>query len=107
MVETLVEQRKDARMDLSWPISVWMPKAKRFVNARSANISKGGVYFKLPITSPVKEGNIVEINFPRGDKLAEEKGTYARIKCGKVIRVERRNMIRDANIGVAVKFEKE
>ena len=59
----------------------------------------------LPITTPVQAGNIVEINFPRSTTLAKEKGGYSRIKSGKVVRVERCNMIKDVSIGVAVAFE--
>ena len=103
-MDTLIEQRKDARTDLSWPISIWLPEANRFFNGRSANISKTGAYVNVDITAPVKEGHIVEINFPRTEALAKEKGGYSRIKTGKVVRVERRNMLKNACIGVAVQF---
>ena len=102
--ESRIEQRSDNRTDLSWPVSVWLPEANRFFTGRSANISKTGVFFILPITTPVKAGQDLEINFPRTKALAESKGGYARIKSGKIVRVERRNMLKDANIGVAVHF---
>ena len=104
-METLVEQRIETRTELSWPISLWLPEANRFFNGRSTNISKTGVYIKLPMITPIKAGNVVEINFPRTTTLAEQKGQFARIKKGKVIRVERKDLLRDANIGVAVQFE--
>ncbi len=104
-METITEQRKDTRTNLSWPVSIWLPEANRFFNGRSANVSKTGVFVVLPMTTPVQAGNIVEINFPRSATLAKEKGGYARIKSGKVVRVERSNMIQDASIGVAVAFE--
>ena len=104
-METLVEQRKDARTELSWPVSLWLPKANRFFNGRSSNISKTGVFVMLPMATPVSAGYIVEVNFPRTPTLAKEKGSFARIKSGKVVRVERRNMLEDANIGVAIAFE--
>ena len=104
-MEATVEQRIDARTDLSWPVSVWLPEANRFFNGRSANISKSGVYMEVPMTTPVKAGHIVEINFPRTTALAKQKGGFTRIKSGKVIRVERRKMLEDAHIGVAVQFE--
>ena len=100
-----VEQREDARTSLTWPVSVWMPQANRFFNGRSSNISKSGVFLSLPVTAPVKAGHTIEINFPRTDALAKEKGGYSRIKAGKVVRVERRNMLQDANVGVAIRFE--
>ena len=99
------EQRQDLRTNLTWPVSVWMPQANRFFNGRSSNISKSGVFLSIPVTAPVKAGQILEINFPRTDALAKEKGSYSRIKAGTVVRVERRNMLQDANIGVAVRFE--
>lgn len=104
-METLVEQRLEARAELSWPVSVWLPEANRFFNGRSMNISKNGVYIKLPMTTPVRAGHTVEINFPRTETLAEEKGQFARIKKGTVIRVERRDILKDANIGIAVEFD--
>jgi len=102
---TVIEQRSDTRSDLAWPVSVWLPKASRFFNGRSVNISKGGVFISVPMTTPVKEGQGVEINFPRTAALAKEKGRYARIKSGKVVRVDRSNMLEEASIGLAVEFE--
>ncbi len=104
-METLAEQRKSNRTNLSWPVSVWLPEANRFFNGRSTNISKSGVYITVPMTMPVRAGNVVEINFPRTMALARQKGQFARIKKGKVVRVERRSMLKDANIGVAIQFE--
>jgi len=104
-METLIEQRKDARTAVSWPVSVWLPEANRFFNGRSSNISKTGVFVTVPITMPVRLGHTVEINFPRTVTLAKQKGQFARIKSGKVVRVDRKNMLKDANIGVAVAFE--
>ncbi len=103
-METLVEQRKDTRTNLSWPVSIWLPEANRFFNGRSNNISKTGVFVSVPITTPVRPGHIVEINFPRTIPLAKQKGRFARIKSGKVIRVERKNILKDAHIGIAIQF---
>ena len=104
-METLVEQRNDARTNLSWPVSVWLPEANRFFNGRSSNISKTGVFLNVPMTTPVRAGHTIEINFPRTTALAKEKGSFARIKTGKVIRVERNNMITNASVGVAIQFD--
>ena len=104
-METLIEQRKNARTDLSWPVSVWLPEANRFFNGRSSNVSKTGAFVTLPMTMPVREGHVVEVNFPRTTTLAKQKGQFARIKTGKVVRVERRNMLHEANVGIAVEFE--
>jgi len=103
-METLIEQRKDARTAVSWPVSVWLPEANRFFNGRSSNISKTGVFVTVPITMPVRLGHTVEINFPRTVTLAKQKGQFARVKSGKVVRVDRKNMLKDANIGVAIAF---
>ena len=104
-METLVEQRKDTRTNLSWPVSIWLPEANRFFNGRSANVSKTGVFVSLPMTTPVRTGNLLEINFPRTMALAKEKGRFARIKTGKVVRLERKNMLKDGHIGVAIQFQ--
>jgi hypothetical protein len=103
-VETSVENRSANRTDLSWPVSLWLPEANRFFNGRTVNVAKGGVYISLPMSAPVRPGHIVEINFPRTTALAEKKGQFARIKSGKVLRVQRESLTTDATIGVAVQF---
>lgn len=104
-MQTLIEQRKDSRSSVSWPVSVWIPEANRFVNGRSCNISKTGVFVSLPATAPLSAGHVVELNFPRTETLAKEKGQFARIKTGRVVRVERKNLLESAEIGVGIAFE--
>ena len=104
-MEALVEQRKESRNTLAWPVSVWLPEASRFFNGRSCNVSKTGVFIRLPLTTPVRLGHIVELNFPRTAALAEEKGQFARIKKGKVVRIERKNVLDTAEIGVGIAFQ--
>ena len=103
-METLIEQRRETRTKLSWPVSLWLPDANRFFNGRSANISKTGVFITVPMTTPVRAGNTVEVNFPRTEALAQEKGQFARVKSGKVVRVERQNILKDTTIGIAIAF---
>jgi len=103
-METLIEQRRGTRTKLSWPVSLWLPDANRFFNGRSANISKTGVFVTVPMTTPVQTGNTVEVNFPRTEVLAKEKGQFARVKSGKVVRVERQKILTDTTIGVAIAF---
>jgi len=103
-METLIEQRRETRTRLSWPVSLWLPDANRFFNGRSANISKTGVFITVPMTTPVRTGNTVEVNFPRTETLAQEKGQFARVKSGKVVRVERQNILKDTTIGIAIAF---
>jgi hypothetical protein len=103
-METLVDQRREARTVLSWPVSIWLAEAGRFFNGRSANVSKGGVFVSVPMPAPFRTGHVVEVNFPRTEALAQEKGGFARIKSGKVVRVERENMLKDGGIGVAIAF---
>ncbi len=103
-VETLVENRKSARTTLSWPISLWLPEANRFFNGKSINVAKGGAFLSMPMTTPIRPGHVVEINFPRTMNLAKKKGQFARIKTGTVVRVERDTLTTDATIGVAIQF---
>ena len=104
-MQALTEQRKDIRSNVSWPVSVWIPEANRFVIGRSCNISKTGVYIVLPITAPVRSGRMVEVNFPRTEALAKEKGQFARIKRGRIVRVDRTSLLENAEIGVGIAFE--
>jgi hypothetical protein len=57
------------------------------------------------MTVPVRAGYAVELNFPRTATLAREKGQFARIKSGKVVRVDRRTMLKDAEIGIGIAFD--
>ena len=102
--ETKNELRRAERTDMSWPVSMWLPDASRFINARSVNISKGGAFVSLPANTPIRSGNVVEINFPRTHSLAKEKGQFARIKGAKVLRVDRGNLLKDATMAVAIEF---
>jgi hypothetical protein len=104
MESTLIEQRRDVRSDLSWPVSIWLPEANRFFTGRSVNVSRGGAYISVPMTTPVRPGHEVEVNFPRTMSLARQKGQYARIKMGKILRVDRAEMLRNGSIGLAVQF---
>ena len=104
-METMVEQRKESRTNVSWPVSVWLPEANRFFNGRSANLSRSGALVHVPLSTPAHEGSLVELNFPRTDVLAEEKGQYARIKRGRVVRVDRRRALEHASISLGIAFE--
>ncbi|MHC4257956.1 MAG: hypothetical protein ACYSUH_06185 [Planctomycetota bacterium] len=57
------------------------------------------------MTTPVAAGNEIEINFPRSQTLAKEKGQYARIKNARVLRVDRQQMLSGGSIGIAVQFD--
>jgi hypothetical protein len=103
-METIVEQRREVRTKMSWPVSIWLPEANRFFNGRSANVSKMGTFVVVPMPAPFRTGLAVEVNFPRTEVLAHEKGGFARIKSGRVVRVERENMLKDGNIGIAIAF---
>ncbi len=104
MESTTVEQRKEIRSDLSWPVSIWLPEANRFFNGKSINVSRGGAYINVPMTTPVRPGHEIEVNFPRTMSLAKQKGQYARIKNAKVVRVDRKQMLHAGSIGIAVEF---
>jgi hypothetical protein len=82
-MQAMIEQRKDSRSDVSWPVSV---------------------FIVLPITSPVRTGRIVEVNFPRTESLAKEKGQFARVKTGRIVRVDRTTLFENAEIGVGISF---
>ncbi|OHB54362.1 MAG: hypothetical protein A2Y07_07835 [Planctomycetes bacterium GWF2_50_10] len=104
-MDVKVENRTQTRTDLKWPVSIWLPEANRFFNGRSMNVSKGGALVNLPMSTPVRTGHQVELNFPRTIVLARQKGQFARIKTGKVVRVDRNHTTEDATISIAVMFE--
>ena len=87
MVMSAHEQRGARRTDLAWPVSLWHPKALRFFNGRSMNVSRTGVLLTLPMKAPLRQGQDVELNFPRAETLAKDKGGSARIKTARVVRI--------------------
>jgi len=103
-MKTFVEHRRDTRTELAWPISIWLPEANRFFNGKSVNISKSGVLVHAPMTVPVRPGHFVELNFPRTMALARNRGQFARIKSGKVIRVNRKRLLNGGSIDIAIQF---
>lgn len=105
METAIEEQRKDVRTDLTWPVSVWIPNAFGFFNGRIINVSRGGIYISVPIITLVIVGEQVEINFPRTAVLAKRKGQYARLKSGKVLRVERKMLLEEPATYIAVQFD--
>ncbi len=98
------EQRQAKRADVNWPVSVWHPTAARFFNGSSVNVSSGGALVELPMKAPIREGQDIEINFPRKQTLTEEKGSSARIKTARVVRIDRGDTLHSANIKVALNF---
>ncbi|MDO8301760.1 MAG: PilZ domain-containing protein [Sedimentisphaerales bacterium] len=103
-MQTVTENRREVRTNLAWPVSVWIPETNRFFNGKSCNISKGGALVQLPMTAPVRVGHVVELNFPRTQTLAKQKGQFARIKIAKVVRIDRSHLMENAHIGIAVQF---
>jgi len=98
------EQRRSQRTQVNWPVSVWHPKASRFFNGYSVNISAAGALVVLPLRAPVSQGHNIEINFPRSENLARDKGECARIKSARVVRIDRTDSVDKAAVKVALEF---
>lgn len=104
MSENVCEQRNAKRAKVNWPISIWHPKASRFFNGRSIDISCRGALITLSMKVPVSEGQDLEVNFPRNKALAKEKGRFARIKTAKVVRIDRSKAVESTNVEVGLEF---
>ena len=98
------EQRNALRTPVSWPVSVWHPKASKFYNGRSINVSSDGALICLPMKTPIRMGQNLELNFPRTEILADLKGSFARIKTARVIRIDRSKSLNSATIQVGLEF---
>ena len=98
------EQRGAKRTDVTWPVSVWHPQASRFFNGQSMNVSRTGVMLTLPLKTPLQPGQDVELNFPRTKSLAQDKGSFARIKNAKVVRIDRSDSLSSATVKVGLSF---
>ena len=107
----LKEERKCVRTDLSWPVSIWVPAINRFLNGKTVNISEGGVRISTDFEGVCRVGQVVEVNFPRTEILAKEKGQYSRIKSGKIVRMDTTGpsytLIERGAIHIAVQFDKK
>ncbi len=100
----LNEQRQSKRSIIKWPVSVWHPKASRFFNGRSVNVSKQGALVELPMKTPVQIGQFLEINMPRHEELSRIEGQDARIKKAKVIRIDRNDALESTLVKVGLEF---
>lgn len=103
----LNEQRKAERTDVAWPVSLWHPKAIRFFNGRSVNVSRTGVLLQLPMKMPLRQGQSVELNFPRTEGLAEDKGGFARIKSAQIVRIDRSDALESGAVRVGLVFSED
>ena len=101
------EQRQAERSPVQWPVSVWHPQTSRFFNGCSVNISRLGALVTLPLRTPIHEGQSLELNFPRSETLAQNKGGCARIKPARVIRIDRSATLDSAAIKVGVEFSNQ
>ncbi|MBN2131392.1 MAG: PilZ domain-containing protein [Sedimentisphaerales bacterium] len=99
-----VEQRRSQRRQTEWPVSVWHPRMGRFIHGRSVNVSEHGALLEVGPRTPVEAGQEVEVNFPREKELASEAGQSARIKSGKVVRVDRSVLMGGAAVRVGIEF---
>ena len=68
------------------------------------DVSKGGALLQMPMKVPIRQGQSLEINFPRLEPLAKEKGSSARIKQARVVRVDRSEILASAMIKVGLVF---
>ena len=102
-MEAAKEMRKDKRIDVTWPVSIWVPDANRFFNGISHDVSRGGAFIVLSMTPAISVGQEVEINFPRTKALAKSKGQCARIKKARIIRVDLKTF-GVAYMGMGVQF---
>ena len=101
------EQRQTERSAVQWPVSIWHPKAARFFNGRSVNVSTGGALVVLPMKAPLREGQDLEINFPRSETLAKDKGGFARVKSAHVVRIDRTDSLMSATVKVGLAFSNQ
>lgn len=58
----------------------------------------------LPLKTPLQPGQDVELNFPRTKSLAQDKGSFARIKNAKVVRIDRSDSLTSAAVRVGLSF---
>lgn len=91
-------------MLVDWPVSIWHPKASRFFNGHSVNVSSRGALLTMPMRAPLREGQNLEVNFPRSEPLAQTKGSFARVRTARVVRLDRGDLLSSATIKVALTF---
>ena len=98
------EHRSSHRTAINWPVSVWHPTASMFFNGRSVNVSRAGVLVTLPMKAPIRQGQHLELNFPRSKPLANSKGGFARIKTARVVRIDRDDTLNSTDVKVGLEF---
>ena len=99
-----LERRNTARYDLRWPVSLWHPEEERFFHIQSINISRTGAMLRINMKTPLKLGQVVELNFPRTKALASQHGCYARNKLARIVRVDEYDYFFSGEVSVAMEF---
>ena len=56
---------------------------------------------------PLRQGQSVELNFPRTEGLAEDKGGFARIKSAQIVRIDRSDALESGAVRVGLVFSED
>jgi hypothetical protein len=99
-----LERRRTSRYDLRWPVSMWHPEQEQFYHVQSVNISRTGAMVRVGPKTPVRLGEIVELNFPRTKALASQHGCFARNKLARVVRIDEYGFFFSGQMAIALEF---
>jgi hypothetical protein len=83
---------------------MWHPEAEAFFHVQSVNISRAGAMLRISGKTPVRLGEVVELNFPRTKALASQHGCFARNKLARVVRVDETDFFFAGELAVAFEF---
>ena len=105
------EKRKHKRHKIQFPACTWvpLPVRGRFLIGKTRNVSRSGAFIIIKFNPMfpdalriLTEGKEIEVNIPRTNALAKEKGQYARIRKAIVVRVDL--MSGHGRMGLGIKF---
>ncbi len=96
------ERRRCPRFDLSWPIEV-AATGRDVARGRTANISRGGAFFRSPSASSLKPGMTVDVRIGMPPASGSSGGDRTILARARVVRLEEL----PGGCGIALHFAEE
>jgi hypothetical protein len=103
-VSQTLEKRAAQRQPTHEPFAVWHPQAGRWFSARGDNISQSGILISLPLRTPLRKGQCLEIS---SQMNSTDHSTIDEnpVRSARVVRIDRRDSITTSCIKVALNFQ--
>jgi len=102
-MQPITERRKHPRHPLNTGMQFYHGPSRRDIPGRCVDISRGGLMMQVPMTSPVKAGDSLQVSLGAHNR-PEFLSLSDKPLDASVVRVDRHPMLKSGTIAVGVKF---